>query len=63
MALGNGHQAVEPSAYGTTGEFDAALGEVKLTNVTTFPAACVNPPEGTTSLDWIAQGFPGAECP
>jgi branched-chain amino acid transport system substrate-binding protein len=63
MALGNGHQAVEPSAYGTTGEFNPATGEVELTNVVSFPAECVNPPEGMTSLDWIAQGFPGAECP
>lgn len=63
MALGNGHQAVEPSTYGTTGEFSAGLGEAAMVNIETFPAECVNPPDGTPSLEWIAQGFPGAECP
>lgn len=63
MALGKGHQAVEPSAYGTTGAFDPATGEVTLTDVMVFPAECVNPPEGVKSLDWIAGGFQGAQCP
>ncbi len=63
MALGNGHQAVEPVAFGITGEFDPRAGERKLTDVVTFPAECVNPPEGVTGKEWIAQGFPGARCP
>ncbi len=63
MALGKGHQGVEPVAFGITGEFDPAKGEVALTDVMTFPVECVNPPEGMTSGDWIAQGFPGAKCP
>ncbi len=63
MALGKGHQAIEPVAYGTTGEFDPATGEVQLVDVMVFPAECVNPPEGVKSLDWIAGGFQGAQCP
>ncbi len=63
MALGKGHQGVEPSVFGITGPFDPATGEVKLTNVIEFPADCVNPPEGMASEDWIKRGFPGARCP
>lgn len=62
MALANGHQAVEPATYGTTGEFDADLGEPRMENVVSYPADCVNPPEGVASLDWIASGFEGARC-
>ncbi len=63
MALGKGHQGVEPVVFGMTGDFDSTTGEVKLTNVIEFPVECVNPPPGMTSEDWIAQGFPGAKCP
>jgi branched-chain amino acid transport system substrate-binding protein len=63
MALGKGHQGVEPVVYGITGDFDPATGEVRLTNVMEFPVECVNPPEGVKSEDWIKQGFPGARCP
>jgi len=63
MALGKGHQGVEPVVYGITGEFDPAAGEVRLTNVMEFPVECVNPPESTKSEEWIKQGFPGARCP
>lgn len=63
MALGKGHQGVEPSAYGITGKFDTAKGEVELTKVIEFPAECINPSEGMNSADWIGQGFPGAKCP
>jgi branched-chain amino acid transport system substrate-binding protein len=63
MALGKGHQGVEPVVYGITGDFDPAAGEVKLTNVATFPYECVNPPEEMKSEDWIKQGFPRARCP
>ncbi len=63
MALANGHQAIEPMAFGITGEFDPDAGEVQLTNKMVFPAKCVNPPADMKSQEWIAQGFPGAECP
>lgn len=63
MALGKGHQGVEPVVFGITGDFEPATGEVKLTDVMEFPVECVNPPEGMKSEDWIKQGFPGARCP
>ncbi len=63
MALANGHQAIEPVAFGITGEFNPATGEAELTNVMSFSAECVNPPANMTGAEWIAQGFPGAECP
>jgi branched-chain amino acid transport system substrate-binding protein len=63
MALGNGHQAVEPSAYGVTGPFDPKTRERRLVRVVRFSTACVNPPEGMKSAEWISQGFPKARCP
>lgn len=63
MVLGGGHQAVEPVAYGVTGRYSSALREFELTRIASFPAECVNPPEGMTSADWIARGFPDAKCP
>ncbi len=62
MALANGHQAVEPGVYGTTGSFDEEAGEVSIENIVEYPAECVNPPEGMTSAEWIESGFEGAEC-
>ncbi len=63
MALGKGHQAVEPVAFGITGDFDPETSEVALTNVVAFPVECVNPPQGMKSEDWIKGGFQGAKCP
>ncbi len=63
MALGNGHQAIEPVAYGMTGAFNPATGEVDIINVQVFSAECVNPPADMKSLDWIASGFKDAKCP
>ncbi len=63
MERANGHQAIEPVAFGTTGRFDPKTGERILTDVVTYPAECVNPPAGMTGADWIAKGFPGAKCP
>ena len=61
MAIGKGHQAIQETAYGLY-QFDREKGEATVTDVKRYPAACVNPPEDITSLEWIAQGFPGAEC-
>lgn len=63
MALGKGHQAVEPVGFGIVKEFDARRHEVTLERVKTFPVWCVNPPRGVKSMDWIKRGFPGAVCP
>jgi branched-chain amino acid transport system substrate-binding protein len=61
MAIGYGHQAVEPAVYGVT-KFDPQLGFSRLDRVQVFPVKCVNPPDGVKTLDWIEQGFPGAQC-
>jgi branched-chain amino acid transport system substrate-binding protein len=61
MSLGNGHQAVMSTAYGTY-RFDGDSGEPIVENVAYYPPECVNPPQGTSSGDWISQGMPGAEC-
>jgi branched-chain amino acid transport system substrate-binding protein len=61
MALADGHQAIQPNAIGTT-KWNANLGKMELVDVEYYAARCVNPPEGAKAADWIAQGFPGAEC-
>ena len=64
LTLANGHQAVEPMVYGTTGA-NVVNGERELVNVLEFPAGCVNPPEGTATPDWVAAGLPtpaGVDC-
>jgi branched-chain amino acid transport system substrate-binding protein len=59
MKIGKGHQAIQPIAYGT---FRLDAGKPALVDVTTYPAECVNPPEGVKSEDWIKSGFKGAKC-
>ncbi|HET7826475.1 MAG TPA: ABC transporter substrate-binding protein [Anaeromyxobacter sp.] len=54
MALGKGHQAVEPTVYGRT---KLVKGKLTFTDVKQFPAEKVNPPEGVKSADWIKAGF------
>lgn len=61
MALANGHQAIQDTAYGTY-KYDKDAGKAVLVDVVRFPAECVNPPAGTISIDWIKGGFEGAKC-
>lgn len=61
MALGKGQQAIHGSAYGIS-KWDADKGEVTLTDIISYPAECVNPPEGVKSIDWIKGGMEGAKC-
>ncbi len=61
MALGEGQQAIQPTAIGRT-KWDAAKKLVVLEDIQRFAAECVNPPAGTRSEDWIKAGFPGAKC-
>ena len=61
MALGDGHQASTENGYGIT-RWDAKAGELKMEKVKFYPADCVNPPEGATSVDWIKGGMKGAKC-
>ena len=61
MALGGGHQAIQPNAIGIT-KWDAATGKMTLVDVEYYAAECVNPPDGVKAVDWIKAGFPGATC-
>ena len=54
MALGNGHQGIQGTAYGRTKVVD---GKLTITNVKRYSAEQVNPPEGVKSEDWIKSGF------
>lgn len=63
LAIGAGHQAIEPAAFGTVKNFDPQTGEITLDQILVFPATCVNPPEGKTTEQWIKEGFPGSNCP
>jgi branched-chain amino acid transport system substrate-binding protein len=54
MGLGKGHQALSGTAYGTT---KFANGQVTVTNIKTYPAERVQPPEGMSSADWIKSGM------
>lgn len=62
MKLGKGHQAVQSTAYGRF-KLDPATGQPAITDVITYAAECVNPPDGVKSEDWIKGGFKGAKCP
>ena len=61
MALGKGHQAITENGYGIT-KYDSEEGEPGVTDVKFFPAECVMPPEGVSSVDWIKGGMKGAKC-
>ena len=61
MAIGNGHQAIQDVAYGIY-SYDRASGQPTITDVRSYQAECVNPPDGVKSLDWINSGFEGASC-
>jgi branched-chain amino acid transport system substrate-binding protein len=62
MALANGHQAIQPTAYGTYAGWDAGKNLPILKDVKYYKAECVNPPAGVTSPDWIKSGMKGAKC-
>ena len=61
LALGDGHQAIQSNAAGRS-KWDPDAKMVRLVDIEHFAAECVNPPPGIKSVDWIAQGFPGAKC-
>lgn len=61
MALANGHQAIQDTAYGTY-HYDSDANKATLVDVVRFNAECVNPPAGVNSIDWINSGFEGAVC-
>lgn len=61
MSLGKGQQAVTETAYGVS-KWDAEKNVPTIVDVVRYPAACVNPPEGVNSVDWIKSGMKGADC-
>jgi len=61
MSRSKGHQAVTESAIGVS-KFDRAKGVPTVTDITYYPADCVNPPDGVKSEAWIGSGFKGAKC-
>lgn len=61
MALANGHQAIQDTAYGTY-KYDSENNKSTLVDIVRFNAECVNPPAGVNSIDWINSGFEGANC-
>jgi branched-chain amino acid transport system substrate-binding protein len=61
MALGDGHQGITDTAYGTY-KFDKASGKPTIVDIVRYPAQCVNPPPGIKSIDWLEGGMKGAKC-
>ncbi len=61
MALGDGQQAIQPTAIGRT-RYDAGKKMVVLEDIQRFAAECVNPPVNMKSEEWLKAGFPGAKC-
>jgi branched-chain amino acid transport system substrate-binding protein len=61
MKLADGHQAIQPIAFGRT-KYNPDAKRVDLVDIEYFDAECVNPPAGVKSLDWIKGGMQGAKC-
>ena len=61
LAIGDGHQGIMETAYGTY-RFNKAKNEPEIVDIMRFPAECVNPPAGVTADDWIKDGMKGAKC-
>lgn len=61
MAIGGGHQGIQDVAIGVY-QYDKAAGKPRVVDVTNYPAACINPPDGMTASSWLEKGMPGAKC-
>jgi branched-chain amino acid transport system substrate-binding protein len=61
MALGNGHQGIQETAYGTY-RFNKQKNQPEVVDVMRFAAECVNPPPGAIADEWIKAGMQGAKC-
>jgi branched-chain amino acid transport system substrate-binding protein len=61
LTLGDGHQGVQETAYGTY-RFNKQKQQPELVDVVRYPAECVNPPPGVKADDWIKDGMKGAKC-
>ena len=61
MSLGNGHQGITDTAYGTY-KFNKTSGKPEIIDIVRYAAECVNPPPGVNSVDWLEGGMKGAKC-
>jgi branched-chain amino acid transport system substrate-binding protein len=61
LAIGNGHQGVSDTAYGTY-RFNKSEGKPELVDIVRYPAECVNPPADMDSVAWLESGMKGATC-
>jgi branched-chain amino acid transport system substrate-binding protein len=61
MALGDGHQGITGTAYGTY-KWNKEKQEPEIVEVVRYAAECVNPPAGVDSVAWIEGGMKGAKC-
>ncbi|HVZ52100.1 MAG TPA: ABC transporter substrate-binding protein [Pseudolabrys sp.] len=61
MALGDGHQGITETAYGTY-KFNKKTKEPEIVDIVRYPAECVNPPPGIDADKWIEGGMKGAKC-
>jgi len=61
LSLGNGHQGITETAYGTY-RFNKKTKEPEVYDVVRYPAECVNPPEGIDAEKWVNEGMKGAKC-
>jgi len=61
MAHANGRQAITENAYGIT-KWNNDTGEPGVTDLKFYPAECIIPPDGVSSVEWIEKGMPGAQC-
>ncbi len=61
LTLGDGHQGVTETAYGTY-RWNKQKKEPEIYDIVRYPAECVNPPPGVEAEKWIADGMPGAKC-
>jgi len=61
LTLGEGHQGVTETAYGTY-KYNKETKEPEVVDIVRYPAECVNPPPGVEAEKWIAEGMPGAKC-
>jgi branched-chain amino acid transport system substrate-binding protein len=61
LAIGNGHQGISDTAYGTF-KFNKTDGKPELVDIVRYPAECVNPPADMDSVAWLESGMKGAKC-
>jgi branched-chain amino acid transport system substrate-binding protein len=61
LAIGNGHQGISDTAYGTF-KFNKTDSKPELVDVVRYPAECVNPPADMDSVAWLESGMKGAKC-